>query len=72
MYFAIKIGSITNAQRTVRALKSKGYRPSISKIENPRPNDGCGYVVKVFADDKDNVVNILQKSNISFIEVEAL
>jgi hypothetical protein len=72
MYFAIKAGSITNAQRVARALKSNGYKTTISRIENPQPNDGCGYVIKVLADDENKILSILQKSNIAYLGVEVL
>ena len=41
------MGSITNAQRSQRALKQQGYKSLIKKLENPSPQDGCGYVVVV-------------------------
>lgn len=47
MTFYIKVGSITNAQRSQRALKQQGYKALIKKLENPSPQDGCGYVVVV-------------------------
>lgn len=71
MNFEIKVGSITNAQRAMKLLKSKNYRPSLSRIENPQPSDGCGYVVKVAASN-DSIVGFLKKSGISILGVEAL
>lgn len=47
MTFYIKVGSITNAQRSQRVLKQQGYKSLIKKLENPSPQDGCGYVVFV-------------------------
>ena len=47
MTFYIMVGSITNAQRSQRALKQQGYKSLIKKLENPSPQDGCGYVVVV-------------------------
>ncbi len=47
MTFYIKVGSITNAQRSLRVLKQQGYKSLIKKLENPSPQDGCGYVVVV-------------------------
>lgn len=47
MTFYIKVGSITNAQRSLRILKQQGYKSLIKKLENPSPQDGCGYVVVV-------------------------
>ncbi len=71
MNFGIKVGSVTNAQRAMKLLKSKNFRPSLSRIENPQPNDGCGYVVKVSAND-DSVIRFLEKSGINILGVEAL
>ena len=47
MTLYIKVGSITNAQRSQRVLRQKGYKSIIKKLENPSPEDGCGYVVSV-------------------------
>ncbi|MFR5877022.1 MAG: putative Se/S carrier-like protein, partial [Eubacterium sp.] len=69
MYFAIKVGSITNAQRARNVLRSKGYKPSLSRIENPLPGDGCGYVIKVAADDQNKLLRILRSSGITVLGV---
>ena len=45
MTLYIKVGSITNAQRSQRSLRQKGYKSIIKKLENPSPQDGCGYMV---------------------------
>ena len=45
MSLYIKVGSITNAQRSQRALRQSGYKSIIKKIENPSKEDGCGYIV---------------------------
>ncbi len=47
MTLYIKVGSITNAQRSQRTLRQKGYKSIIKKLENPSPQDGCGYMVVV-------------------------
>lgn len=70
IYFAIKVGSVTNAQRGVRALKSKGYKASLGRIKNPHPNDGCGYVIKTFSDSEQAVVRILENAGVSVLGVE--
>lgn len=72
MFFAIKVGSITNAQRAKNVLRNKGYRPILSRNENPLPGDGCGYLIKVEADDESKVVRILENSGITVLGVEAL
>lgn len=70
MYFAMKVGSITNAQRAMRELRRNGYRPVLSRIENPLPTDGCGYVIKLTANDKNAVVSKLRNSGITILGVE--
>lgn len=71
MYYEIKVGSVTNAQRSMRILKSRGYRPTMSRMENPKKTDGCGYVIKVYCED-DKVLGILKASGISVLGVEAI
>lgn len=71
MYYKIKVGSITNAQRAVRLLRSRGYKASLSRIENPSDNDGCGYVVKLNANDEE-AVSFLKISGIEVLGVDGL
>lgn len=70
MLLAIKVGSVTNAQRGAKILRSKGYRPVISRVENPQPSDGCGYVLKISTSDREKVIDILKRNNISILGVE--
>ncbi len=71
MNLYIKVGSITNAQRGQRILRSKGYKAQIKKIENPSKTDGCGYALEVSSDD-DTPVKILEKNKIKIRGVEML
>ncbi len=70
MYYTIKVGSITNAQRGVRLLKNKGYRPTMSRLENPSKSDGCGYVIKVYSD-SEKVINILRAGSVMILGVDS-
>lgn len=72
MLLALKVGSVTNAQRGAKVLRKKGYRPSISRVEKPQPSDGCGYVIKVSADRKEDVIALLKDNGISVTGVEVL
>lgn len=72
MHIAIKAGSITNAQRAMKVLRSKGYKPSLSRVENPLPGDGCGYIIKLTADDQSKVLKILKSSGVTVLGVEEL
>lgn len=70
MYFVIKVGSVTNAQRGLKILRSRGYRPALSRLENPQPSDGCGYVIKVMASSESEVVSILRNAGVTVLGVE--
>ena len=69
MYFVIKVGSVTNAQRGLRILHSLGYKATMSRLQNPVPGEGCGYVINVRADD-DEPVYALKSNGIDIIGVE--
>lgn len=70
MRFDIKVGSVTNAQRATRLLKSKGVKAGFHRMENPLPQDGCGYAVSV--SDKKTALEILQNANIKVLGVEQI
>lgn len=70
MYFAIKVGSVTNAQRAMRLLRSNGYRPILGRMEKPLPSDGCGYIIKLTANDKNAAVALLRNSGVTILGVE--
>ncbi len=70
MYFKIKVGSVTNAQRGAGILRINGYKPTVSRIENPVASDGCGFVINVY-DDKNMVLDLLRKYGIRIIGVES-
>lgn len=72
MYFAIKVGAITNAQRGARILRYRGYRPTITRIENPKPGDGCGFVLKVSESELDGATQLLRKNGIRILGVDKL
>lgn len=71
MTLYIKVGSITNAQRGQRLLRSKGYKAQIKKIENPSKTDGCGYALEVASADK-TPVDLLEKNRITVRGVDLL
>lgn len=67
----IKVGTITNAQRSVRLLRTSGFKTQINRITNPSENDGCGYVVEIRGNANINkAVNILKKNGIKVKGVE--
>lgn len=69
MFYYIKIGSITNAQRARSVLHAKSINSQIRRLENPKPGDGCGYVIKV--EDEDSAVSALRKAGLRILGVEA-
>lgn len=69
MLYAIKLGSITNAQRGIRLLRANGYKPNLSRMENPQASDGCGYVVTLNTNDIDDALNLLKKSGVTVLGV---
>lgn len=69
MFYYIKIGSITNAQRARSVLHAKSINSQIRRLENPKPGDGCGYVIKV--EDADSAVSALRKAGLRILGVEA-
>lgn len=62
MRLYIKVGTITNAQRGQKILKSNGYNSSIKRIENFDDN-GCGYALIVNTDD-NKPVELLKRQGI--------
>ena len=69
MTLYIKVGSITNAQRSQRSLRQNGYKSIIKKLENPSPQDGCGYMVVVNTYTEE-LISILIKEGIQIRGVE--
>ena len=71
MNTVIKVGTITNAQRSIRLLRNAGFKAQINRITNPSKEDGCGYVVVIDENaDLDKAVNILKKNGINIRGVE--
>lgn len=68
MTLYIKVGSITNAQRSQRSLRQNGYKSIIKKLENPS-QDGCGYMVVVNTYTEEPI-SILIKEGIQIRGVE--
>lgn len=68
MSLYIKVGTITNAQRGQKILKSGGYKSVIKRIENSG-DDGCGYALFVKADD-NRPLELLKRQGIKVKGVE--
>lgn len=68
MFYYIKVGSITNAQRARSALHARSLKAQIKRLEDPKPGDGCGYVLMV--ENADKAVSILNKAGIRVLGVE--
>ncbi len=65
----IKVGSVTNAQRGAKLLRRFGIKSAVSRIENPAPGDGCGFVISVNFNDCDAAKNLLYKNGIRILGV---
>ena len=70
MSLMIKLGSVTNAQRAQKKLSEKGYSSRLSRLQNPKSGDGCGYVLKTNSNDGEKIVRILENSGINILGVE--
>lgn len=71
MNLFVKVGSVTNAQRSLSLLKSRGYSCEIKRIENPTAADGCGYALLVEAQSLEPV-EILRRKGINVRGAEFL
>lgn len=69
MNLYIKVGSVTNAQRGQRALRSKGYKAQIARVDNMTAKDGCGWMLVVRSYDNEPV-SILEDEGIMIRGVE--
>ncbi len=67
MYIRIKVGSVTAAQRGQDVLRKKGIKSTVSRLENPKKGDGCGYVIVT---NSEKAVEILTENKIRVIGVE--
>jgi len=64
LFYVIKVGTITNAQRARSALRYKGIKANVTRLKNPQKEDGCGYVVQVVTDDIESVIRIIENEKI--------
>ena len=70
MNIYIKVGSITNAQRARSVLVLSSTQAEINRTENPKPGDGCGYMIRIKKMDKEKVLSILKKNGIRVLGEE--
>lgn len=68
----IKVGSVTNAQRGAKILRSNGISTSVSRLEHPGTADGCGFALRVDASDWERSVELLRRYKIRIIGDEVL
>lgn len=66
----IKLGSITNAQRSKNILESYGIRSRLIKLQNPSSSDGCGWALEINSN-CDKPLYILKRNGIVVRGVEA-
>ena len=70
MYFTVKLGSVTNAQRAQKLLAKNGFVSRVSRLQNPKAGDGCGYVIRANERNRDEIIHILKKDGINILGVE--
>lgn len=70
MFYTIKVGTVTNAQRAKHALGEKGIKATVTRLKHPEKADGCGYTVRVSCDDIDRVIAIIERENINIRGVD--
>ncbi len=70
MNLYIKVGSITNAQRAKSVLMKYSVKAQVQRAEQIKQGDGCGYIIKVYDDDENKILNILKNNGINSLGVE--
>ncbi len=70
MFYSVKVGTVTNAQRAKYALAEKGIKSTVSRLKHPKKGDGCGYVIQVTCEDIDRVIAIIERENIKIRGVD--
>ena len=69
MKLLIKVGSITNAQRSVKILSSTGYKAQLKRITPKKSDSGCGWAVLAYTEDSD-AVKAIERAGIKVRGVE--
>lgn len=67
MYYDIKVGSVTNAQRGLRIMKQNAIKASVIRIFKPSAVEGCGYAIRVLSQDKSRATELLKKYGVRII-----
>ena len=63
-YYLLVCRSLTYAQRSQRVLERAGIRAIITRITRDAVRDGCGYSLKIRADELDNAIGALRKAGV--------
>ena len=72
MFYRIKVGSVTNAQRALSVLRKNGYKANITRIEKPEAGDGCGYVIRISPSVAKGAVEVLERNGVKILGVEQI
>ena len=72
MFYNIKVGTITNAQRAKNALKNRGVRSTVTRLKRINKGDGCGYAVQVETDSVNDVIAVIENERIIIRGVDEL
>lgn len=70
MYYYIKTGSITNAQRSKNVLAKYNIKAELKRLADIKDGDGCGWTITVSEDSLKTAVNTLRQNEINVLGVE--
>lgn len=71
-YYIITCRSLTYAQRAARLLERSGVTATVAKVPQQLVSSGCGYGVRIHAQQLDRVQRILQQGEITIGKVLGL
>lgn len=66
--YLIATGTITFAIKGRDALRRKGYKAGVEKINSGKNNNGCGYAIAT-SGDLSSIERILQDNGIKILEI---
>lgn len=64
--FVITFRSVTHAQRGERVLRAAGFRCGLQRTPKWMEEQGCGYSLRLWAEDMEPAVAVLNRNRIPF------
>lgn len=71
-YYIITCRSLTYAQRAARLLERSGLTATVAKVPQQLVSSGCGYGVRIHAQQLERARRILQQGEIAIGKILAL